>query len=93
MTSYAVEFIGGPLDGHTHAFTHSPDLLAWITGIPVSPDLVRFISGQGDRTESPATSIAVYQLHHEGDELRYYHLCSVSEEECQCEGPEARAEP
>lgn len=84
MSSYAVEFVGGPLDGHMHPFTHSPDRLAWIAGIPVSPDLLRFMNGQGDSAESPPTSVAVYQLHRDGEQFRYFHLCSVSEDECEC---------
>ena len=85
MSTYAVEFVGGPLDGHTHPFDHSPDLLSSIAGIPVSADLLRFINGQSERLHSPASSVAVYQLQRDGDDLRYFHLCSVAEQECELE--------
>ena len=85
MDSYAVEFVGGPLDGHVHGFTHSPEMLAWITGIPVSPGFVRSLGKRPRASKSTPTSIAVYQLQSD-DELRYYHLCSVAEQECECEG-------
>ena len=92
MASHAVEFVGGPLDGYTHRFTHSPDRLSWITGVPVSRALIRSVGGRRKTADGPVTSVALYQLHEDDDGLRYFHLRSVSEEEVELEDAEAEGE-
>lgn len=81
MQAHAVEFVGGPLDGHTHCFTHSPEQLPAVAKLLMSPDFVRVLIGQSDQAAAAPTSTAFYCLDGEQDGLRYYHLGSFEVEE------------
>lgn len=87
MDLQQIEFCGGPLDGLTHEFRHSPDRLPYEIGLPVNPSLVGFLcmDNPQENVSGPATSIAVYELETDGELLRYRHVCSVAEEEYQLE--------
>lgn len=88
MASHAVEFVGGPLDGHRQSFTHSPARLPRLTRLPVNPSLLGFLFGDDPQRQvrGTATSLAVYRLDRDRHGLRYQHLCSVAEEERECSG-------
>ena len=85
MLANPVEFIGGPYDGHLQKLSCSPSQLAWITGLPVTHNLLRAVAGEPADGDNHVTSIAVYQLYEDDDGLRYYHLCSVAEEQSETE--------
>lgn len=91
MQAHAVEFVGGPLDGHTHCFTHSPDQLPTVAKLLMSPDFVRVLIGQADQAAGAPTSTAFYCLDGEPNVLRYYHLGSFEVEEDQRQEPGVRS--
>ncbi|MBW3598803.1 MAG: hypothetical protein KY475_16195 [Planctomycetes bacterium] len=81
MRAQAVEFVGGPLDGHTHHFEHSPEQLPPVAKLLMSADFVRVLIGQVERDSAPPTSTAFYCLDGDRESLRYYHLGSFAVEE------------
>ena len=85
MARRMVEFVGGPLDGHEHPFSHSTEMLASLVDLPISSNLLRVLNGEDDCPIGPASSIAIYELDRSGDELRYCHLCSIPNDEHQYE--------
>lgn len=85
MESRVIEFVGGPLDGHEHPFSHSTEMLASLVDLPVSANLLRVLTGDEDCPIGPASSIAIYELTRNGGDLRYFHLCSIPTDEHQFE--------
>ncbi len=81
--AHEVEFIGGPLDGHTHKFTHPAEQLPPVAKLLMSADFVRVLIGEVQRASIPPSSTAFYCLDRDGDTLRYYHLGSFAVEEHQ----------
>ena len=88
MTPRAIEFFGGPLDGHAERLATSSQRLPARMRIPVKPSLLAFIFGNGpkDHVRSVATSTAHYRLRRDGGRLRYQHVRSVVEAERECSG-------
>ncbi len=83
MFMHEVEFIGGPLDGHNYAFSHTPDDLPSLAKLSISADVVRVVTGEKNRVTEPASSTAVYCLDAENGTLRYYFVASIAAEEHQ----------
>jgi hypothetical protein len=83
MNAYEVEFVGGPLDGHTYSFFHSPAELPPLVKLGISADVVRVLIGEKRKVLSPPSSLAVYCLDRNGDEWRYSHVASIPAEEPQ----------
>jgi hypothetical protein len=57
-----VEFIGGPYDGHRQLVRLSKRDCGEVLAIPVSAKVFRMLAGEPPEAESPASSVAVYQL-------------------------------
>jgi hypothetical protein len=83
MIAHEVQFIGGPLDGHTHLFTHAPEQLPSLATLAISPDVIRVVTGAQRKVFSSPTSTAVYCLDQDGDTSRYYHVASIAVQEHQ----------
>ena len=77
MIAREVTFIGGPLDGHVHVFSHQPEKLPSLATIEVSPDFVRVVTGCQRKIGQSPTSAAVYCLDRDGNAPRYYFLASI----------------
>ena len=67
----AVEFIGGPFDGHVHLASFPPDELAPIASLPVNDNMFRMLDNKTPGAKCPATSVAIYELEAEQGEWRY----------------------
>ncbi len=83
MFMHELEFIGGPLDGHTYLFSHDPGDLPALARLLISSDVVRVVTGEKNRVIAPASSTAVYCLDSENGELRYYFVASIAAEQHQ----------
>ena len=77
-----VEFVGGPLDGHRHSFTHEVERLPGVARLMVSPEVLRVLIGEQKILSGPPTSTAVYSLSRDDEVLRYFHLATVAVESC-----------
>ena len=77
----AVEFIGGPFDGHVHLASFPPDELAPLASLPVNENMFRMLENHPPRVKAPATSVAVYELQHAGGTWRYRFLGSTAASE------------
>lgn len=73
-----VEFMGGPLDGYRHHFEETPDELPVDVSVDIHPDLLRSLTGDGERPPGPPTSTAVYRLGWDGDWPHYRHVASLA---------------
>ena len=80
MTLHWIEFIGGPLDGHTYSCDHPADRLPEMTRLEISPDVIRVLTGERQNSTDRPTSTAVYSLDRSGTRLRYVHLASIGVE-------------
>lgn len=83
---HTVEFIGGPLDGHTQPLPHSPELLSEILDVPVSADLLWILNGDNERSLGLPTSTAVYELERDAGRFLYRHAGSLAAEQHQLDG-------
>jgi hypothetical protein len=78
----AVEFVGGPFDGHKHVVASPGDELAALVSIPVNRNMFRMLEGKPRGPKSRATSVAVYELHHEHGVWQYRYLGATTPEQC-----------
>ena len=78
MIAHKVQFIGGPLDGHTHLFDHAPERLPSLATLHISTDVIRVVTGRKRKVADDPTSTAVYCLDREGLVSRYYHVASIA---------------
>ena len=67
----AVEFMGGPFDGHVHLASFPPDELAPIASLPVNDNMFRMLDNKIPAAKCPATSVAIYELETQKGEWRY----------------------
>ena len=79
----AVEFIGGPFDGHVHLASFPPHELAPLASLPVNENMFRMLDNQPPGEKSPASSVAVYELESRLGAYRYRFLGSTSASEFQ----------
>lgn len=60
-----VEFAGGPLDGYSEPAPPASTLMLDLLAIPINPQLISLLGGNGVQGRSPTTSIALYRLNDE----------------------------
>lgn len=73
---YAVEFVGGPLDGHKTVVTEGSPLMPAI-GVPITRSLLNALTRrreQADKDASHVTSHALYELVRWGVNVHYAYL-------------------
>jgi hypothetical protein len=69
----AVEFVGGPFDGHVYMASFPPEELANMTYLPVNHNMFLMLEGRTPGPKAPATSVAVYEL--EGQDSGDWRYC------------------
>jgi hypothetical protein len=57
---YAVEFVGGPLDGHKHVATEPPDRRPETLALPINRHVLALLDGAGRLPSAPISSVAWY---------------------------------
>jgi len=82
---YAVEFVGGPLDGHKHVAMFPPEELAEIITLPINKNVIGMLHGRSRAAKQHATSAAVYQLRHTHGLWRYLYRGAASAKDSQLE--------
>lgn len=80
MSLQAIQFLGGPLDGHSYSFDYPAERLPRIARLEISPDVNRALTGERKTAVAPPTSTAIYCLAHDEDTLRYTYLGSIRAE-------------
>jgi hypothetical protein len=76
-----VEFIGGPYDGHRQMARVSKRDCGELISIPVSVNVFRVLAGEPPGVESPASSVAVYQLRKHKNRYNYHFVEAKTMEE------------
>jgi len=74
----AIEFVGGPFDGHKEIVAVDPELLAGMLALPVNENAFRVIDGEHARRKEPPTSVAVYHRTYDRGVWRYCFLGAAS---------------
>lgn len=74
----AVEFVGGPYDGHKEIVTCEPEELAGMLALPVNQNVFRLMRGDQAGRNLPATSLAVYHRTSDDGGCRYFFLGSTT---------------
>ena len=74
----AIEFIGGPFDGHKEIIALEPEALAGMLALPVNDNAFRLIEGSNASRKQPPTSVAVYHRTCEDGIWRYCFLGAAS---------------
>jgi hypothetical protein len=85
MSSYAVEFVGGPFDGYKHEVSFLPDELATTVTLPVNGNVLRMLDGERRGPRAPATSVAIYELENTESTWKYQYLGATSAKQLQLE--------
>jgi hypothetical protein len=69
-----VSFLGGPFDGHAQTVSYPPEELNVIAVLPVNANILNWVSGVPLGPRRPATSLAIYALERDGEEISYLFL-------------------
>ena len=77
-TTYLIEFIGGPFDGHRQTISIPAESLAETVALPVRRNIFQMLNGQTGAPDTPTTSIAIYELEVIHGRRRYYFLGATS---------------
>jgi hypothetical protein len=67
----AVEFVGGPLDGHHQTITAVQEELNTTATFLITRNLFRLLAKRPTGKKHPVTSVAMYQLDLSSDQPRY----------------------
>ena len=59
---FAVEFVGGPLDGHHQPIAAAQEELNHTATFPITRNLFRLLAKRPTGKKHPVTSVALYQL-------------------------------
>ncbi len=74
----AIEFVGGPFDGHKEVVPFEAEDLVGMLALPVNHDTFELLEGSDTAHDEKATSVAVYHRVNEGGRLRYCFLGAAS---------------
>jgi hypothetical protein len=84
-TTIAIEFIGGPFDGHMQSVSATPDELLPSVALPVNENVLRMLDGQARGPARPTRTVAFYELQHDNG-WRYCFVQSKRAAEFDLEG-------
>jgi len=83
---YALEFIGGPLDGYKQVVTCPLEDVAQQIVVPINANVMRRLRGRPTGEAEGATSAAAYALSVRGTRCHYRYLGPLSAEEAELDG-------
>ena len=81
----AIEFVGGPFDGHRQTFAFPHAELSEVVMLPVNRNMLRMVQGMRVGPRTAASSVAVYELIHSEHGPRYEYWLSASPQHLQLE--------
>lgn len=70
--SIQLEFVGGPFDGHTQAFSPPLNELGSTVALPVNENVFRMLDGRRRGPAVASRNVALYELYHRNGTWRYY---------------------
>lgn len=79
-----IQFVGGPFDGHSQAFTDPPILKR--LALPVTDNTLPLLQGKPLGPPTPIATVARYQLGKVGNRWEYHFVESVTAKDIDLEG-------
>ena len=81
-----LEFVGGPYDGHTEKVPLAVEKLTKRLALPVNENMFRILEGAPLGPKLRASSVAIYLLQQDEDEVKFQFCRSVALSEVEAEG-------